>query len=335
MNEDAWRTHIPSENTVFMFHRSRTQKGMPYDAFDANLSIHGGVPKQFFSMKDHTFADWEIPPWELTIFEDRMIGQGSFAKVFMAKWRETEVVAKVLDTAFIREKKHVVLREIDIMSKLHHPNVVQFFGYVNDPFVIVLEYVPNRDLESKMGHLRMNTKINITRDILKGLIYIHNRKPLDLIHRDIKPSNVLLTRYNVAKISDFGLSKFDGTPLSDVTKCVTDIHEDTSSPLVSSGDASQSLAHATMTNNVGTYRYMSPEMKQRAEYDKRTDIYSCGVLLYELFEGKRYSPSKGMKWFWCPKKLRCLICESMLCVDKSSRWDAIQILKQFNRIMKR
>merc|ERR1712224_836024 len=99
-----------------------------------NYSLHGGVPKNFYHLRDKSFSDWEITPWELFIFEDKLLGYGGFSKVYLAQWRGTLVVAKVLDPEFIKIKKHVVLREFEIMSKLHHPNIVQFLGYIDDPF---------------------------------------------------------------------------------------------------------------------------------------------------------------------------------------------------------
>ena len=163
------------------------------DLMVGDISLHSGIPKQYYNLKDHTFGDWEIPPWEIYIFKDRLIGVGSFSKVYLAKWRETFVVAKVLDEEFIKIKKNVVMREFDIMTKLHHPNIVQFLGYVNDPFIIVMEYIPKMDLMKNIKLLSKKDKINIVKDILRGLIYIHNRKPNNLIHRDIKPTNILLT----------------------------------------------------------------------------------------------------------------------------------------------
>ena len=100
------------------------------------------------------------------------------------------------------------MREIDIMSKLHHPNIVQFLGYIDDPFTIILEYIPYGHLTANIKKLNKKQKLSIMRDILKGLAYIHNRRPNNLIHRDIKPTNILLTNSKVAKIADFGLSKF-------------------------------------------------------------------------------------------------------------------------------
>ena len=175
--------------------------------YDIDLILSQDEIKNTYDLNYKISNDWEIPPWELFIFKDRMLGEGSFSKVYLAKWREAFVVAKVINNEMLSVKKDIVLREIDIMSKLHHPNIVQFLGFVYDPFIIVMEYLPYGDLASN-NSLTKTQKINIMKDILKGLSYIHNRQPNNLIHRDIKPSNILLTTSKLAKISDFGLSKF-------------------------------------------------------------------------------------------------------------------------------
>ena len=252
------------------------------------------------------------------IGEDRIIGEGSFSKVYLAKWRETFVVAKVLDPEIINEKKEIVMREFDIMTKLHHPNIVQVLGYVNNPFIIVLEYIPNQDLTTNIHTLTKKQKINITKDILRGLIYIHNRKPNNLIHRDIKPTNILLTNSKVAKISDFGLSKFYTFKMAPSNNDLENICNHNN--------------YLELTNYVGTERYMAPEILQRKEYDYTSDIYSCGILLYELFENKRYIPTEKMKWYWCPKKLRDIIKNNMLYYDKNKRLNATQLIQMINNI---
>ena len=173
-----------------------------------DISLHDGIPRQYSHIKNKKFNNWEIPPWELFIFTQRILGEGSFSKVYLAKWRETYVVAKVINKEICNEKKQLVLREFDIMTRLHHPNIVQFLGYVDNPFIIVMEYIPKGDLCKNINTLSKKEKINIMRDILRGLTYIHNRKPDNLIHRDIKPTNILLTNSKIAKITDFGLSRF-------------------------------------------------------------------------------------------------------------------------------
>ena len=288
------------------------------DLMNGDISLHSGIPKQYYNLKNHNFGDWEIQPWELFIFEDKMIGKGSFSKVYLAKWRETFVVAKVLDPDFIKIKKDVVMREFDIMTKLHHPNIVQFLGYINDPFIIVLEYVPKMDLSSNIRSLSKKEKINITKDILKGLSYIHNRKPHNLIHRDIKPTNILLTNSKVAKISDFGLSKF-------YTMKMVPSNDDL--VIMSNRDN-----YIELTKNVGTERYMSPEILSFIEYNNKVDIYSSGILLYELFENKKYIPGLKMKWYWTPTKLKEIIQKHMLNHDPKLRYDSITLIRLINRI---
>lgn len=86
------------------------------------------------------------------------------------------------------------------MTKMHHPNIVQLFGHVEDPFIIVMEYFPNKDLSSN-SNLSKKQKYSIATDILKGLNYMHTRKPDTLIHRDIKLSNIMLTNSKTAKNS--------------------------------------------------------------------------------------------------------------------------------------
>ena len=285
------------------------------DIFNLDKSLHDGVPREFYNIKDKNFGDWEIPPWELFIFKNRKLGEGSFAKVYLAKWRETFVVAKVFNANLTKEKKELVLREIEIMTKLHHPNIVQFLGYIDNPFILIMEYIQNGDLLSHINKstLKITQKKSIMRDILQGLAYIHNRRPYSLIHRDIKPTNILLTNSKVAKITDFGLSKF-----------INDILKNDEIKITLSND---------LTSNVGTERYMAPELTNNNNYTNKVDIYSCGILLYELFESKRYIIGDKFKWYYTPKKIQELINEKMLCINPQERQSALIILKLFNRIL--
>ena len=284
----------------------------PIDLNNCDISLHGGIPKQFYAVREKQFGDWEIPPWELFIYQNRLLGEGSFSKVYLAKWRETLVVAKVLDENICREKKELVLREFNTMTKLHHPNIVQFLGYIDNPFIIVMEYIPKGDLLANIPKLSKTQKMNIMKDILKGLVYIHNRKPYSLIHRDIKPTNILLTNSKVAKITDFGLSKF---------YCLEKINSHGN--LVQLGEEE----NMDLTTPVGTERYMAPEAQIFGNYNNKVDIYSCGILLYELFENKRYILGTKMGWFWTPKKIKNIITEKMLNNNPDWRSEALSLLR--------
>ena len=212
------------------------------------------------------------------------------------------------------------MREIDIMSKLHHPNIVQFLGYIDDPFTIILEYIPSGDLTSNIKKLNKKQKLSIMRDILKGLAYIHNRRPNNLIHRDIKPTNILLTNSKVAKIADFGLSKFYNLNKINSFENMVEL-DDEKKALLQSNDN---------TIPVGTERYMAPEVKNTSDYDNKIDIYSCGILLYELFEDKKYIPGVEMKWYYTPKTIKNIIITKMFCEVPKQRYDALSIIKILN-----
>ncbi len=285
---------------------------------NSDISLHDGVPRQYFDIKDKNFGDWEIPPWELFIFTQRLLGEGSFAKVYLAKWRGTFVVAKVINENICANEKDIVLREFDIMTKMHHPNIVQFLGYINNPFIIVMEYIPNGNLLENIEKktLSKNQKKNIMKDILQGLAYIHNRRPYSLIHRDIKPTNILLTNSKVAKITDFGLSKF--YKLHKINS-----NEDLQNLTIKNEAKNE---NDELTSHVGTERYMAPESNNTNNYSNKVDIYSCGILLYEMFENKRYLPNSKMIWYYTPKKIKHFIVDKMLCIDPKNRSSALEIL---------
>lgn len=298
-----------------------------------DISIHDGIPKEYHYLKDKTFGDWEIPPWELFIFKERLLGSGSFSNVYLAKWRETFVVAKVIDPEICKQKKQLVIREFEIMARLHHPNIVQFLGYIDEPLIIVMEYIPNGDLLSNINKLNKKEKIEIMKDILRGLAYIHNRKPYNLIHRDIKPTNILLTKSKVAKITDFGLSKFNNN--FDLIYTINNSDTINNSNTTNSNDNDNPVNDLTL--NVGTERYMAPECKTYIDsknttiipYTNSVDIYSCGILLYELFENCKFNNNtKKMTWFWTPKDIRKLIMNMVNC-NPADRVTALEILYKF------
>ena len=268
------------------------------------LQLTGNIPTKFAYLEYKIFEDWEIAPWELFIFEDRLLGQGAFSKVYLAKWRETFVVAKVIDPEFAKLKKTLVLREIAIMSKLHHPNIVQFLGFIDDPFILVIEYISNGTISSNNRNFNKNQKLSIMKDILRGLAYLHNRRPLSLIHRDIKPSNILITASKMAKIADFGLSKFYNMQVD----------------IDSSNNNNNSF--------VGTRRYMAPEIFNGLNsYNHKVDIYSAGILFYELLESKTYVPYSSLKWFYTSKHLKKIISNFMLSEDPNNRYNALELVR--------
>ena len=144
-----------------------------------------------------------------------LLGTGGFGEVRKVTWRGTPVAAKIAHkTDDDQTKKALFLRELEVMVSCRHPNVVQFLGYVDFPFMIVMEYLPLGDLKMYWAQHRGMTKghkTGVCIDVLRALAYLHNRKPSSIIHRDIKPTNVLITKSGVAKLTDFGLSRVLGS----------------------------------------------------------------------------------------------------------------------------
>ena len=258
--------------------------------------------------KNKVFNDWEISKNDVIIFSDKILGKGSFSTVYLSKWRNTLVVCKIPHNKFYNDDNfYLVEREIDICTKLHHPNIVQFLGYIKDPFMIIIEYIDNGNLLDNYRKINKNKKISIMKDLLQGISYIHNRRPNRLIHRDIKLNNILINKNFKAKISDFGLSRFFKTikynSFNDLKLC-------------------ESIEDLTI--DVGTKRYKAPECSHQI-YNHKVDIYSLGIVLYELFEKRRYLPDNEFKYYYCPKKLRNYITQM---IDKQSenRPEAIYLL---------
>ena len=157
----------------------------------------------------HSNDDWQIDISEINIFYDKLIGEGSFSKVYLAEWKKTIVVVKVFNLQANVDKTYLFDREFDTMTRSHHPNIIQLLGYIEDPFIIVMEYLPNKDLLSIVNSkfTSLDKKLNISIDILKGINYLHSRKPDYIIHRDLKPQNIIFTKSFKPKITDFGLSR--------------------------------------------------------------------------------------------------------------------------------
>jgi len=307
--------------------------------YEHDVSLHSKIPKIYSHLKHKKFSEWEIPPWEVYIDSNKLLGEGSWAKVYLAEWRQTTVVAKVLKNSFDAHAKELIIKEFENMTKMHHPNIVQLFGYIEEPFVIIMEYFQNADLFDNLNKLKLNQKIKIANDIIKGLIYIHERRPNSLIHRDIKPRNILLTNSYSAKIADFGLSTFS---IENIIK----IASNNNLVLLENQQSKQSKQSTYVINNpielnqtnelneytenVGTERYMAPEVKTK-KYDNKVDIYSCGILLYELFTGYIYLDKFNWNNSNISYKLKELIL-NMVSENPEHRPTANDTLHYFNKI---
>ena len=190
-----------------------------------------------------------------------LVGQGQFGRVFCAIHRTTGDVVALKDLNRDRLPTHKFLRELRFLLSLEHPNIVtcQALEHTATGRQLVLDYCeggPLRRLIEQETQLSLTDALNIVADVLAGLDHAHSK---GIIHCDIKPENILLTLQShrwVAKLSDFGIARL-----------------------------SQELNSAQL-GDTGSPAYMAPERFDN-QYSVQSDIYSVGVILFELLFGRR------------------------------------------------
>jgi serine/threonine protein kinase/tetratricopeptide (TPR) repeat protein len=196
------------------------------------------------------------------------IGAGGMGVVYRAhdERLERDVALKVLSPALVDDEGFLARfrREARLLSKLNHPNIatVHEFDTVNGTSFLVMEFIKGETLDRKIktGPMRESEILRLGIQLLQGLQAAHAE---EIIHRDLKPGNLRETPGGLLKILDFGLARI-----------VQSETETTQSTAATSGV-------------VGTLPYMAPEQLQGDPVDARTDIYSTGVVLYELATGQR------------------------------------------------
>jgi Tol biopolymer transport system component len=198
------------------------------------------------------------------------IGAGGMGEVYRARDTKLkrDVALKVLPEAFARDPGRMARfqREAEVLASLNHPNIAHIYGV--EERALVMELVEG---ESPKGPLPFEDAWKVALQIADALEYAHDK---GVIHRDLKPANVKVTPDGVVKLLDFGLAKaFSETP--DAASL-----DPENSPTVTLG--------ATVAGTVmGTAAYMAPEQAKGKRVDKRADIWSWGVVLYELLTGER------------------------------------------------
>jgi serine/threonine-protein kinase len=191
-----------------------------------------------------------------------LIGGGGMADVYRAQdlLLNRPVAVKILheqfksDTEFINKFN----REAQAAARLSHPNIVNIYdvGVMDDAHYIVMEYVPGRTLKDRIkqeGHLSVSDALQVAKDIARALAHAHAN---NLVHCDIKPHNILMMPDGSAKVADFGIAR--------------------------------AVTESTMTytgNVVGSVHYFSPEQAKGTMITPKSDVYSLGVVLYEMLTG--------------------------------------------------
>lgn len=186
------------------------------------------------------------------------IGSGSYSKVYKAVDSESsiEVAIKIINTSKLSSSLIQRLsKEIQILKDLDHINIIALLNYsVTEKHIyLVMDFCNGGTIGDKIGILTEESQIKeIIKQILDGMLYLQNK---NILHRDIKPANILVTSDNVIKIIDFGFSS----------------------------DLKDNDMYSTIC---GTPMYMSPELLKCESYNKKTDLWSLGVIAYELIHHK-------------------------------------------------
>ncbi|KAL2937401.1 putative serine/threonine-protein kinase SIS8 [Bienertia sinuspersici] len=202
------------------------------------------------------YEEWNIEFSELTV--GTRVGIGFFGEVFRGIWNGTDVAIKVfLEQDLTSENMEDFCNEIAILSRLRHPNVILFLGACTKPprLSMVTEYMEMGSLyylihlSGQKKKLSWRRRLKMLRDICRGLMCIHRMK---IAHRDLKSANCLVNKHWAVKICDFGLSRI----MTDSTI----------------GESS----------SAGTPEWMAPELIRNEPFTEKCDIFSLGVIMWEL-----------------------------------------------------
>ncbi|KAF5899319.1 mitogen-activated protein kinase kinase kinase 7 isoform X2, partial [Clarias magur] len=187
-----------------------------------------------------------------------VVGRGAFGVVCKAKWKGKDVAIKTIESESERTAFVVELRQL---SRVNHPNIVKLYGSCQSPVCLVMEYAEGGSLYNvlhgaePLPHYTASHAMSWCLQCAQGVSYLHGMKPKALIHRDLKPPNLLLVAGGtVLKICDFG------------TACDIQTH---------------------MTNNKGSAAWMAPEVFEGSNYSEKCDVFSWGIILWEVITRRK------------------------------------------------
>ncbi|KAH0700955.1 hypothetical protein KY284_015170 [Solanum tuberosum] len=201
--------------------------------------------------------DWEID-LRLLKLENR-VASGSSGDLYKGTYCCQEVAIKALKPEQLNmDILKEFSQEVFIMRKIRHKNVVQFIGACRQPpnLCIVTEFMSRGSiynfLHKQKGAFKLPTLLKVAADVSKGMNYLHQN---NIIHRDLKTANLLMDEHGAVKVGDFGVARVQAQT-------------------------------GVMTAETGTYRWMAPEVIEHRPYDHKADVFSFGIVLWELLSGE-------------------------------------------------
>uniref|UniRef100_A0ACD5XLB7 Uncharacterized protein n=2 Tax=Avena sativa TaxID=4498 RepID=A0ACD5XLB7_AVESA len=250
---------ISSLITLFILRRRSTQSSKKRNAKRIPMKIDG--------VKDFTFE--ELSKCTSDFSDSALIGQGGYGKVYKGVLADGTVAAiKRAQQGSLQGSKEF-FTEIELLSRLHHRNLVSLLGYCDeeDEQMLVYEYMPNGTLRDNLSAkakegLSFAMRLRIALGSSRGILYLHTEADPPIFHRDIKASNILLDSKFVAKVADFGLSRLAPLP-----------------------ETEGSAPGYVSTVVKGTPGYLDPEYFLTHKLTDKSDVYSLGVVFLELLTG--------------------------------------------------
>ncbi|PIN19720.1 Tyrosine kinase [Handroanthus impetiginosus] len=255
---NAILTHARRQPPKVTFSKSKDPMEIKNKNRDNGKHSAAIIPR-YLNLEPSLAMDWLEISWDELHIKER-VGAGSFGTVHRAEWHGSDVAVKVLTIQdFQDDQLKEFLREVAIMKRIRHPNVVLFMGAVTKrPHLsIVTEYLPRGSLFRLIHRpaagemLDQRRRLRMALDVAKGINYLHRLNP-PIVHWDLKSPNLLVDKNWTVKVCDFGLSRF---------KANTFI-------------SSKSVA--------GTPEWMAPEFLRGEPSNEKSDVYSFGVILWEL-----------------------------------------------------
>lgn len=216
--------------------------------------------------KDKRYRRYTIDEIEVatdSFSKTKVVGEGAYGKVYKCNLDHTPVAIKVLwsDTS---EKRREFLREVEVLSQLSHPHMVQLIGACPERGCLIYEYMENGSLEdyifqkTSKCYLSWCTRFRIAFEVACALAFLHNSKPEPIVHRDLKPGNILLDRNFVSKIGDVGMAKL-----------IMDVVPD-------------NVTEYKDSILAGTMYYIDPEYHRTGTVRPKSDLYAFGIIVLQL-----------------------------------------------------
>lgn len=175
-------------------------------------------------------------------------------------WKDLEIIIQNLICCFV---------QVDVLSKLRHPNLVTLIGACTEVCALIYEYLPNGNLEDRLScegntpPLSWQARICIATELCSALIFLHSSTPTSIVHGDLKPGNVLLDANLSCKLSDFGICR-----------------------VLSPHDNPRNITQYHRTDPKGTFLYLDPLFLATGELSPKSDTYAFGIILLQLLTGR-------------------------------------------------